>query len=216
MTGWAKCCAALLCGCAVSGRGESPPPIEMLVLTQTPRRAGSEAARDRLDQGYPAGSRVVVAAAPWGAPTVRVLSEGLHSAGGPVVTYDGERVYFAGKTGIESEWQIYEARIGGGHRRVVTSMPGALPPRRCSRMGAWCLLRPFLGWSIPAPLFRSPNFMRNCPAASRAGSLSGIRGWPIRRCFRMAESCLFRLHRPAQPGRHEAFRCLRSTTMARR
>jgi hypothetical protein len=77
-----------------------------------------------LDLSYPAGSRVVAAAAPWGAPTVRVLSEGLHAAGGPVVSYDAERLYFAGKTSVESEWQIYEALIGGGHRRVVTSMPG--------------------------------------------------------------------------------------------
>jgi len=124
MTGWAKCCAALLFGCAASGLGEPPAPMGMLVLTQTPRRAGSGAARDRLDLSYPAGSRVVVAAPPWSAPTVRVLSEGLHSAGAPVLSYDGERVYFAGKTGVESDWQIYEARIGGGHRRLVTSMPG--------------------------------------------------------------------------------------------
>jgi hypothetical protein len=124
MSGWARWCAALLCGCAASGLGEPPAPLGTLVLTQTPRRAGSETARDRLDQGYPAGSRVVVAAAPWSAPTVRALSEGLYSAGGPVLAYDGERVYFAGKTGVEGDWQIYEARIGGGHRRVVTSMPG--------------------------------------------------------------------------------------------
>ena len=124
MNGWAKCCAALLCAWAASGLGEPPAPSGMVVLTQTPRRAVSGAARDRLDQGYPAGSRVVVAAAPWGAPTVHVLSEGLYAAGGPVLSYDGERVYFAGKTSVESEWQIYEARIGGGHRREVTSMPG--------------------------------------------------------------------------------------------
>jgi hypothetical protein len=124
MSGWARWCAALLCGCAASGLGEPPAPLGKLVLTQTPRRAGSEAARDRLDEGYPAGSRVVVATAPWSVPTVRVLSEGLHAAGGPVLSYDGERVYFAGKTSVESEWQIYEARIGGGRRRVVTSMLG--------------------------------------------------------------------------------------------
>ena len=105
MKGWAKCCAALSCGSAASGLGEPPAPIGMLVLTQTPRRAGSGAARNGLDLGYPAGSRVVIAEAPWGAPTVRVLSEGLYAAGGPVVSYDGERLYFAGRTGVESEWQ---------------------------------------------------------------------------------------------------------------
>jgi hypothetical protein len=33
-------------------------------------------------------------------------------------------VYFTGKAGAESQWQIYEARVDGGHRRPVTSMPG--------------------------------------------------------------------------------------------
>ena len=72
MSGWARWCAALLCGFAASGLGEPPAPLGTLVVTQTPRRAGPGAARDRLDQGYPAGSRVVVAAAPWSAPTIRV------------------------------------------------------------------------------------------------------------------------------------------------
>jgi hypothetical protein len=124
MSGWAKFCVALLCGYAASGLGEPPVPIGMLVLTQTPRGATSGPAQNQLDLSYPAGSRVVVAAAPWSAPTIRVLSEGLYSAGGPVLGYDGERVYFTGKTGVEREWQVYEARIDGGRRRVVTSMPG--------------------------------------------------------------------------------------------
>ena len=124
MSGWPKLCVALLCGYAASGLGQPSAPTTPLVLSQTPRGAGTGAARDRLDLCYSPGSRVVVATAPWSAPKIRVLSEGLQAAGGPVVSFDGERVYFAGKTGAESEWQIYEARVGGGHWRVVTSMPG--------------------------------------------------------------------------------------------
>jgi len=109
------------------------------VVAQTPRGGtGAGAAKDRLDLCYCPGSRVVVAAAPLGAegtqagmpaprlgaPKVRVLSEGLQAAGGPVVSVDGERVYFTGKAGAQSEWQVYEARVGGGRLRPVTSMPG--------------------------------------------------------------------------------------------
>jgi Hydrazine synthase alpha subunit middle domain len=124
MSGWRMFCAAFVCGYAASGLGEAPAPTRPLVVAQTPRGAGAGAARDRLDRRYGAGSRVVVATAPWGSPNVRVLSEGLHAVGGPVLAYDGERVYFPGKAGADGEWQIYETRIGGGHPRLVTSMPG--------------------------------------------------------------------------------------------
>ena len=135
--------AVLLCGWAAAGFCGPPAPGEPLVVAQIPRGAGGggagdgsgaerrarsdapyRGAWDRLDLRYCAGSRVVVAGAPPGAAKVRVLSEGLYAAGGPVVSLDGERVYFTGKTGAESEWQVYEARVGGGRRRPVTSMPG--------------------------------------------------------------------------------------------
>jgi len=94
------------------------------VLVQIPHGGGAGAARDRLDQGYPPGSRIVFAAAPCGAPNVRVLSEGLYAAGGPVLAYDGERVYFAGKTGAASEWQIYEARVHGAATHLALQVAG--------------------------------------------------------------------------------------------
>jgi len=124
MRGCLRFCAVLLCGWAVVSLGEPPAPTTPLVLTQLPHGAGNGAARDRLDLYYPAGSRVVVAAAPWSAPTVRVLSEGFYAAGGPVVSFDGERVYFAGKTGADGDWQIYEVGVGGNHRRAVTAIAG--------------------------------------------------------------------------------------------
>jgi len=104
--------------------GQSPVPTTPLVVAQIPHGGRAGTAKDRLDECYPAGSRVVFAAAPCGATNVRVLSEGLYAAGGPVLAYDGEHVYFTGRTGAASEWQIYETRLDGGHRRKVTSMPG--------------------------------------------------------------------------------------------
>jgi len=124
MRRWVKYCAALWCGCAASGLSESPPPTAPFVLTQTPRGAAAAKAKDQLDAQYPAGSRVVVAAASGDSPRTRVLSEGLHAAGGPVVTYDGERVYYAGKAAEGSEWQIYESSLRGGHPRLAVSRPG--------------------------------------------------------------------------------------------
>ncbi len=124
MKRWAKLCGALLCGCAASGFGAAPPSAEPLVMTQNPRNAGGKGARDLLDQYYLCGSRVVLAAPPWSAPTVRVLSEGLYAAGSPAISYDGQRVYFTAKTAADSDWQIYEAPVVGGHRRVLTSIAG--------------------------------------------------------------------------------------------
>jgi hypothetical protein len=55
---------------------------------------------------------------------VRTLSEGLAAAGDPVVSCDGRRVLFAGKSGAAADWQIYEVSACGGRPRALTSMPG--------------------------------------------------------------------------------------------
>jgi len=124
MRSWARLSAALVCGWMTCCPGAPPLLTAPLVLTQLPCGAETNGASNRLNCGYPRGSRVVVAAAPWTSLSVRVLSEGLYSAGSPVVTYDAERVYFVGKSGVESEWQIYEAPLRGGHWRLAVSMPG--------------------------------------------------------------------------------------------
>lgn len=176
MSGWARFCAALLCGCAASGLGEPAAPVGLLVLTQIPHGAGSGAARDMLDLSYPAGSRVVVAAAPWNAPTVRVPSEGLHAAGGPVMTYDGERVYFAGKTGVESEWQIYEARIAGGHRRLVTSMPGGAAAPALLPDGSVVFASPVPRLGHPGATVLRPQLYAQLPGAQPRQLTFGLSG----------------------------------------
>lgn len=100
-------------------------PAGALVLTQTPvgQQAAAAAGAD-LDALYPTGSRVVLAVPPFQPAQVRVLSTGLVAAGDPVVSPDGRHVFFTGKAGTNANWQIYEAKLGGGRPRAVTSMPG--------------------------------------------------------------------------------------------
>ena len=62
--------------------------------------------------------------APLGSGRVQVLSEGLAAAGDPVVSYDGQRVFFAGKASAAGEWQIYQEDLTGGRPQMLTSMPG--------------------------------------------------------------------------------------------
>jgi len=105
-----------------------------LVLTQTP--AGPKAAaapQDILDQRYPAGSRVVLALPPFRPGAVRVLSEGLVAAGGPVVCSDGKRILFVGKAQAGADWQIYATKVSQSRPKAVTSMAGgAMDPATLS------------------------------------------------------------------------------------
>ena len=78
-----------------SSRNPRPPPP-------------TTAASDILALRYPPGSRVVLMEAPFDSKRVQVLSEGLAAAGEPVVSYDGQRVFFAGKSSDAGEWQIYQ------------------------------------------------------------------------------------------------------------
>ena len=101
-----------------------PVPPGALVLTQSPATAAATPASDIPDLLYPPGSRVVQISAPFDAGRVQVLSEGLAAAGGPTVSYDGQRVLFSGKANATEEWQIYQASPAGGGPRAMTSMPG--------------------------------------------------------------------------------------------
>jgi hypothetical protein len=76
----------------------SKVPDGALVLTQTPTDSVAVAsAQDILDERYPMGSRVVIALPPFRPGEVRVLSEGLAAAGGPVVSPSGKRIFLVGK-----------------------------------------------------------------------------------------------------------------------
>ena len=101
-----------------------PVPPGALVLTQSPAINTASPAADILDLLYPPGSRIVLMTAPSGSQRLGVLSEGLASAGDPIISYDGERVFYAGKADKADEWQIYQQDLAGGRPRVLTSMPG--------------------------------------------------------------------------------------------
>ena len=116
--------AWLLGTLACQGR-KAPVPSGSLVIAQAPVPAAtSAAARSTLDARYPMGSRVVLAAPPLNPGNVRVLSKSLATAGEPFVTPDARRALFAGKRTPDGAWQIYEASLGGGEPRALTSMPG--------------------------------------------------------------------------------------------
>ncbi len=106
------------CGCS---RDTDP---DALVLSQTPdAEVPVRQPADSLDLRFPPGSRVVLSAPPY-ERELRVLSKGLFAAGEPVVSCDGRRVVFAGKSGPQSEWQIYEAGLPSGEPRALTAQPG--------------------------------------------------------------------------------------------
>ena len=116
--------AALIVAVSWTSRAWEAP----LVLTQVPlpafRAPGWDAdglLRDRdLD-----GARVVVVT-PDGA--VRVLSRDFRSACDPDVSFDGQRVLFAGRKDDSTSWRIWEVEVDGQNLRAVT--PEALDARR--------------------------------------------------------------------------------------
>lgn len=110
--------ALLMAGC------HRQPPAGSLILTQTPAGGQGPAAATVLDARYPAGSRVVLLAPPFGTQNVQVLSGGLYAAGDPCASWDGAWVYFAGKQTEAAEWQIFKVRAAGGSPERVTQAPG--------------------------------------------------------------------------------------------
>jgi hypothetical protein len=143
--------AASLVLLAGAGCRKPVPPAGALVLTQSPATATAASASDILDLRYPSGSRVVLMESPLGSGRVRVLSEGLAAAGVPVVSYDGRRVFFAGKAGAAGEWQIYQEDLAGGHPQMLTSMPGGATSPTLLPNGS-------LVFSSPVPKIGAPNY----------------------------------------------------------
>lgn len=99
-------------------------PSGALVLTQSPATTAALSPSDILDSRYPPGSRVVLVETPFDAKRVQVLSEGLAAAGDPIISYDGQRVFFAGKSNVAADWQIYEVSLNRSRPRVLTAMIG--------------------------------------------------------------------------------------------
>jgi len=127
------------------------PPTGALILTQSPATATTASATDILDLRYPPGSRVVLMEAPLGSGRVQVLSEGLAAAGDPVISYDGQRVFFAGKAGATGDWQIYQEDLAGGRPQMLTAMPGGA-------MSPALLPNGSLIFASPVPKIGGPNY----------------------------------------------------------
>lgn len=100
------------------------PPSGSLVLTKAPASAAVDAAANLLDARYPIGSRVVLREPPFDSRHERILSGNLAAAGDPVVSNDGQRVFFVGKATPASDWQIYATQLVDWGPRVLTAMPG--------------------------------------------------------------------------------------------
>lgn len=99
-------------------------PLGALVLAQSPTRATGIAPADRLDLEHPNGSRIVLLDTSFDPKHVRELSAGLAAAGDPIVSYDGQSVFFAGKASAADEWQIYQENLATGRRQQLTAQPG--------------------------------------------------------------------------------------------
>jgi Hydrazine synthase alpha subunit middle domain len=117
---------AVLCAAA-----EAP-----VVLTEIP--AGT---RFNGAAPYPDGSRVALTdiSRPG---EVRILSEGLDAAGGPVVAADGRRIFYAARPHGAGEWQIFQSDIAGGRPRQVTTVPGGAAHPALLRDGSVVFVSP--------------------------------------------------------------------------
>lgn len=94
-----------------------------IVFTQVPvesslpahERAVSDVCHDRW-LGFE-GARIAVLSTNG---AVRVLTTGFHSACDPDVSFDGERLLFAGKKTADSAWRIWELSLTNGQTRAVS------------------------------------------------------------------------------------------------
>jgi hypothetical protein len=142
----------------LAGAGcHKPVPRGSLILAQSPVNAAANSASDVLDLKYPPGSRVVLMETPFDPNRVRVLSESLASAGEPIVSYDGQRIFFAGKTSAASEWQIYQEDLTDARLTKLTSVPGGA-------MNPALLPDGSLVFASPVPKLGGTNFNQSQPA----------------------------------------------------
>jgi hypothetical protein len=117
LVGFAALTLAALGAFAATKTGFDQP----LVLTQVPAATAQQALANApahlVRTDWFAGARIVVVA-PDG--QVRVLSEGFDSACDPNVSFDGQRVLFAGRKARSDHWRIWEIGVDGKGLRPVT------------------------------------------------------------------------------------------------
>jgi hypothetical protein len=152
----------VLCGLWLGAWGCSRPvPENALVVTQVPGKAQTPASPTALDLRYPYGSRVVLATGTE-YKNIRVLSSGLAAAGEPMVSYDGRRIVFSGKSSTGTDWQIYESNPNTGRPRALTAVKGgAMNP---ALLGDGTLL-----YVSPVPMAQGKPSSRGGPALFAQG-----------------------------------------------
>jgi len=115
--------ACTLAGLATAPAHAATPVVDSSILvTQVPREATKTAppgweAGGLLRGDWFDGARLVVVS-PGGA--ARVLSAGFHSACDPNVSFDGQRVLFAGRRERGDRWRIWEIGLDGQGLRAVS------------------------------------------------------------------------------------------------
>lgn len=149
-----------------------------IIITQTPRDTGThDNAEDALDLLYPVGSRLVLVPQPDRPDRVILLSQGLRSAGGPVLGPDGREVLFVGKAEMNQPWQIFRVDVRGGPPAQVTALPGgAMSP-------AWL---PAGRLVFSSPITRLAHAASNAPAVPALFSLAITGGPPTRLTYGLA------------------------------
>ncbi len=112
------CYSVALAGAAAEHRSLVPAPF---VVTQL--AAGTEAgnlsprAGGMLRADYGEGARIICV---FPDATTRVLTAGFHSACEPDVSFDGDRILFAGKRKASDPWNVFEMARDGSTVRQVT------------------------------------------------------------------------------------------------
>jgi hypothetical protein len=105
----------------LGGVGNASGAEATVIVAQVPSIEVEAVARDTLRGDSGEGGRIVVVPA-GGEP--RVLTPGFASATEPDVSFDGERVVFAGRKTGEAPWCVWEMAIDGGEARKITCGPG--------------------------------------------------------------------------------------------
>ena len=115
--------------CVGCGRPANPA-APLFVLTMVPEGSLQPGAADSLDPDtrFPAGSRVVLAAAGAKPEDGRILSAGFSAAGSPAVSPDGQRILFAAKPTARSRWAIFETTPRGQARRLTETQMDCVDP----------------------------------------------------------------------------------------
>jgi len=94
--------------------GETPPPVSFL-YTEAPRY--DSAAAPKGGERFPSGAALELVSG----GRKRALAPGFAASADASVSFDGERVLFAGKQKSGDRWQIWEMPVNGGQARRMTN-----------------------------------------------------------------------------------------------